>query len=78
MQSTALGQTDEWVVFGDHQLTAVGNVKWTEIPNLCKGIKRTWNWKEQDLALTVLKSKGFWTIVIGGMMFQFGTLMMAR
>jgi hypothetical protein len=26
MKSTALGQTDEWMVFGDHQLTTPKNV----------------------------------------------------
>jgi hypothetical protein len=60
MKSIALGHMDEWMVFGDHQLTAAGNVKWPEIPNLSKGFKCTWNWKERDLALTVLKSTRFW------------------
>lgn len=69
MKSNALGQADEWMLCGDHQLTAAGNVKWPEIPKLCKGIKCTWNWKETDLALTVLKSKGLWTVEIGERMF---------
>jgi len=51
MKSNALGQTDEWMVFGDHQLTAAGNVQWPEIPTCVKEPSAPGTEKKQTLLL---------------------------